>query len=158
MPNKKLKATYITCNKSKKLAKARVNQAQEEFDEEIRQRSLELRREQAVKRPRLHATAPNCQDDDFGAEYGGCDDFRHTKKSKKDTRRLLDKWEDYGRALVNFYMEALATGQPSIALTNPQQLPDCCGCKKSTKIVTLYMLLGKYVIFTIINLFMTFFK
>lgn len=84
------------------------------------------------------AAAINSQPDDDDNNY--MDD---TPIYQRTTTRKT--WERYTiQKLVTMYLSSLASGKPSLALTNPQQQINGCGCKdKRTKIVTLYMMCGK---------------
>lgn len=105
-------------------------------------RALEImgEEEKAMDRGEISAQVPVLENsfciEDDGIDY---DSPIYTYTTTRGT------WERYTtEELVNMYVESLARGKPSLALTNPQQ--ECHDCKctdKRTKSFTLYMMCGK---------------
>lgn len=83
-------------------------------------------------------------DDDI-VDYSGVHDDEDERENETtpapaaDKKRTInDVWKKYGKTLVEWYVEAMAMGEPHMLSVNFKQDRQVCTCKLLTKEVTLY--------------------
>lgn len=82
--------------------------------------------------------------DDDGIDYTSSHEDEATSApatvTKKPTITMNDLWKKHGKILVEWYVEAMAKGEPHMLSINLEQEAPTCTCTMFSKKVTLYMI------------------
>lgn len=116
-------------SRQKKLHKKSVERAMENF--EVPKKRQETK---AARRPSVNAIGSRSFLTQNDPDLGVCDDPYYEDKD--------EIWKRNGMAPVQWYLEAMALGEPLVTMTDPEQPELHCKCVKTAKKVTFYMMSG----------------